>query len=219
MAENNAVVGIYNSHTEAEASIKELQRSGFDMKKLSIVGKDYHTEEHVVGYYVKKVVGRGVQGAASLDEFIAKLSKPRAAWVMVPAGVAGETVEELASRMEAGDIIIDGGNTYYRDDLQRAKALKSKGIHYVDCGTSGGVFGLERGYCLMIGGEGPSRQASGPDIQQHRAGSQGGSPHPGQEGRLRFRRAGLPALRPDRRGPLRENGPQRNRVRHDGGLC
>ncbi|MEP7152844.1 MAG: NADP-dependent phosphogluconate dehydrogenase, partial [Nitrospira sp.] len=102
---------------------------------------------------VKKLVGQNVQGAASLDEFITKLSKPRAAWVMVPAGVAGETVQELAARMEAGDIIIDGGNTYYRDDLERAKALKSQGIHYVDCGTSGGVFGLERGYCLMIGGE------------------------------------------------------------------
>ena len=102
---------------------------------------------------VKKIVGRGVQGAVSLDELIAKLTKPRAAWVMVPAGVAGKTVEELASRMEAGDIIIDGGNSYYRDDLQRAKAFKGKGIHYVDCGTSGGVFGLERGFCLMIGGE------------------------------------------------------------------
>lgn len=102
---------------------------------------------------VKELEGPGVQSAASLDEFIAKLSKPRAAWVMVPAGVAGETVQELASRMEAGDIIIDGGNTYYRDDLERAKALKIRGIHYVDCGTSGGVFGLERGYCLMIGGE------------------------------------------------------------------
>jgi len=102
---------------------------------------------------VKKVVGSGVEGAASLDDFIAKLAKPRAAWVMVPAGVAGKTVEELASRMEAGDIIIDGGNRYYRDDLQRAKAFKGKGIHYVDCGTSGGVFGLERGFCLMIGGE------------------------------------------------------------------
>jgi 6-phosphogluconate dehydrogenase len=102
---------------------------------------------------VKKIAGRGVQGAASLDEFIAKLTKPRAAWVMVPAGVAGGTIEELASRMEAGDIIIDGGNSYYRDDLQRAKTFKGKGIHYVDCGTSGGVFGLERGFCLMIGGE------------------------------------------------------------------
>jgi len=102
---------------------------------------------------VKKIVGRGVQGAVSLDELIAKLAKPRAAWVMVPAGVTGKTVEELASRMEAGDIIIDGGNSYYRDDLQRAKAFKGKGIHYVDCGTSGGVFGLERGFCLMIGGK------------------------------------------------------------------
>ena len=102
---------------------------------------------------VKKLAGRGVQGTASLDAFIAKLTKPRAAWVMVPAGVTGQTVEELASRMETGDIIIDGGNSYYRDDLERAKALTEQGIHYVDCGTSGGVFGLERGYCLMIGGE------------------------------------------------------------------
>lgn len=102
---------------------------------------------------VKKLAGRGVQAAASLDEFIAKLSKPRAAWVMVPAGVTGETVEEVSLRMEAGDIIIDGGNSYYRDDLERAKALKRRGIHYVDCGTSGGIFGLTRGYCLMIGGE------------------------------------------------------------------
>lgn len=102
---------------------------------------------------VKKIAGRGVRGAASIDELVAKLAKPRAVWVMVPAGVTGKTVEELASRMDAGDIIIDGGNSYYRDDILRAKALKTSGIHYVDCGTSGGVFGLERGYCLMIGGE------------------------------------------------------------------
>ena len=99
---------------------------------------------------VKKLVGRGVWGAISLDQLIAKLTRPRAVWVMVPAG---EAIEELASRMEAGDIIIDGGNSYYRDDIERAKTLKGMGIHYVDCGTSGGVFGLERGYCLMIGGE------------------------------------------------------------------
>src|SRR5471030_2505622 len=102
---------------------------------------------------VRKIAGRGVRGSVSLDDLVAKLARPRAVWVMVPAGVAGKTVEELASRMGAGDIIIDGGNSYYRDDLERAKALKRKGIHYVDCGTSGGVFGLERGYCLMIGGE------------------------------------------------------------------
>ena len=101
----------------------------------------------------KKIAGRGVRGAVSIDELVAKLAKPRAVWVMVPAGVAGKTVEELAARMDAGDIVIDGGNTYYRDDLLRAKALKRRGIHYVDCGTSGGVFGLERGYCLMISGD------------------------------------------------------------------
>ena len=102
---------------------------------------------------VKEVAGRGIEGAASIDDLVAKLAKPRAVWIMVPASVAGKTVEELAVRMDAGDIIIDGGNSYYRDDLLRAEALKAKGMHYVDCGTSGGVFGLERGYCLMIGGE------------------------------------------------------------------
>src|SRR5207247_926777 len=83
----------------------------------------------------------------------ARLAAPRAVWVMVPAGVTGGTVDELAARMQAGDIVIDGGNSYYRDDIDRAATLKEKGIHYVDCGTSGGVWGLERGYCLMIGGE------------------------------------------------------------------
>jgi len=102
---------------------------------------------------VKKIAGRGVRGARSIAELLAKLAAPRAVWVMVPAGVTGATVEELAAHMEAGDIIIDGGNSYYRDDILRAKSLKSRGIHYVDCGTSGGVFGLERGYCLMIGGD------------------------------------------------------------------
>jgi 6-phosphogluconate dehydrogenase len=102
---------------------------------------------------VKRIASRDVQAAASIDELVAKLAKPRTVWVMVPAAVAGKTIEELALHMDAGDIIIDGGNSYYRDDILRAKALKTKGIHYVDCGTSGGVFGQERGFCLMIGGE------------------------------------------------------------------
>jgi len=102
---------------------------------------------------VKKIESHDVQGAASIAELVAKLPKPRAVWVMVPAAVAGKTAEELASHMEAGDIIIDGGNSYYRDDLLRAQMLKTRGIHYIDCGTSGGVFGQERGFCLMIGGE------------------------------------------------------------------
>ncbi len=102
---------------------------------------------------VKEIAGHGIEGAASIDDLVGKLARPRAVWIMVPAGVTGKTVEEVAVRMDAGDIIIDGGNSYYRDDLLRAQALKARGMHYVDCGTSGGVFGLERGYCLMIGGE------------------------------------------------------------------
>ncbi len=102
---------------------------------------------------VKQTEGPSIQGAASIEALLGKLTKPRVVWIMVPAAVTGETVYKLASLMEAGDIIIDGGNSYYRDDLARAEALKPTGIHYVDCGTSGGVFGLERGYCLMIGGE------------------------------------------------------------------
>ena len=102
---------------------------------------------------VKKLAGRDVEGASSIAELVAKLARPRAIWVMVPAGVAGKTVEDQASRLAAGDIIIDGGNSYYRDDILRAQALKTRDIHYVDCGTSGGVFGQERGFCLMIGGE------------------------------------------------------------------
>jgi 6-phosphogluconate dehydrogenase len=102
---------------------------------------------------VKELAGEGATGAATLDEFVAKLSKPRAAWVMVPAAFTGDTVMELGRKMEPGDIIIDGGNSYYRDDIDRAAALAEMKVHYVDCGTSGGVFGLERGFCLMIGGE------------------------------------------------------------------
>jgi 6-phosphogluconate dehydrogenase len=102
---------------------------------------------------VKALESEGGIGASSLDDFVAKLTVPRAAWVMLPAAVTGQTVTDLADRMERGDIIIDGGNSYYRDDIERAKVLERKGIHYVDVGTSGGVFGLERGFCLMIGGE------------------------------------------------------------------
>jgi 6-phosphogluconate dehydrogenase len=102
---------------------------------------------------VKELEKEGATGAISVDDFVAKLSKPRAAWVMVPAAFAGETVNELASRMQKGDIVIDGGNSYYRDDIERAEALAPQGIHYIDIGTSGGVFGLDRGFCLMVGGE------------------------------------------------------------------
>src|SRR5262249_14817205 len=102
---------------------------------------------------VKRAAARGATAAADLDDFARKLTKPRAAWVMVPAGAATEaTVQELAKRFEPGDTIIDGGNSYYKGDVRRAKELRARGVHYVDVGTSGGVWGAERGYCLMVGG-------------------------------------------------------------------
>jgi len=103
---------------------------------------------------VKNLSDEGATGTNSLNDFVDRLNKPRAVWVMVPAGNPTEnTVMELAKLMEPGDIIIDGGNSYYKDDVRRAKALKEKGINYVDVGTSGGIWGVERGYCMMIGGE------------------------------------------------------------------
>ncbi len=102
---------------------------------------------------VAKIVGEGAIGSASLDEFVAKLTPPRAAWIMIPAGDPTEhTVLELSKRMQPGDILIDGGNSFFKDDVRRAKMLEPRGIRYVDVGTSGGVWGLDRGYCMMIGG-------------------------------------------------------------------
>jgi 6-phosphogluconate dehydrogenase len=101
----------------------------------------------------------GASGATSVEEFVEKLTPPRAAWIMVPAGVTGSMVDLLSKLLAAGDIVIDGGNSYYRDDIHRAEALETLGLHYVDVGTSGGVFGLERGFCMMIGGE--------PDVVAH----------------------------------------------------
>ena len=102
---------------------------------------------------VKTVAGEGATGADSLDDFIAKLNRPRAVWLMIPAAFVDATLNDLAGKLDADDVIIDGGNSYYIDDIRRARELKEKNLHYVDVGTSGGVWGLDRGYCQMIGGE------------------------------------------------------------------
>ncbi len=130
-----------------------LGRMGANMARRLM--RDGH---HVVAYdvnpdAVSELVGEGAEGAASLEELASKLSAPRSVWVMVPAGeITEKTVQNVAAVLDSGDAIIDGGNSYYRDDIRRAGLLREQGIDFVDCGTSGGVFGLERGYCLMIGG-------------------------------------------------------------------
>jgi 6-phosphogluconate dehydrogenase len=102
---------------------------------------------------VATLAGEGAVGSSSTTDFIAKLTTPRIVWLMVPAAIVDASLDEYAPHLAAGDVIVDGGNSYYRDDIDRAKRLAAKGIHYVDCGTSGGVWGRERGFCLMIGGE------------------------------------------------------------------
>lgn len=104
---------------------------------------------------IEALVGQETTGANDLEQLVTRLQKPRAVWVMLPAGeITERTVTRLGALLGAGDVIIDGGNSFYKDDIRRAQALKAKGIRYIDCGTSGGVWGLERGYCLMIGGDG-----------------------------------------------------------------
>ncbi len=131
-----------------------LGRMGSNMVRRLIRGGHECVVYDLNSGNVKRLATEGAVGVESIDEFTRKLSKPRVVWIMVPAGAPTEqTVMALAEKLEAGDTIIDGGNSYYKDDIRRAKALRTKGIHYVDSGTSGGLWGLERGYCLMVGGE------------------------------------------------------------------
>jgi 6-phosphogluconate dehydrogenase len=102
---------------------------------------------------VQELAGEGATAAASVQDFVAKLTPPRAVWLMLPAGAVQSILDKLVELLDQDDVVIDGGNSYYRDDIPRAAQLTQRGLHYVDCGTSGGVWGLERGYCLMIGGE------------------------------------------------------------------
>jgi 6-phosphogluconate dehydrogenase len=132
---------------------------------------------------VKAVEANGAVGADSLEDFAAKLEKPRAAWVMVPAGeITDKTITALAEVLEPGDTIIDGGNTYYHDDLRHAAALREKGIHHIDVGTSGGVWGFERGFCLMIGGENKPVQRLSPIFASIAPGVEAAERTPGRTG-------------------------------------
>jgi 6-phosphogluconate dehydrogenase len=142
---------------------------------------------------VSELAGEGAQGASSLQDLASKLSAPRSVWVMVPAGeITEKTIDDVAAALDAGDAIVDGGNSYYRDDIRRAEKLRESGIDFVDCGTSGGVFGLERGYCLMIGGPDDAVQrldpvfaslAPGVDSAPRTPGSSG-EPSPAENGYL-----------------------------------
>jgi 6-phosphogluconate dehydrogenase len=151
--------------------VRRLQRDGHDCVVYDVNPK-----------VVEQLAAEGAIGAGSLNEFVGKLAAPRAVWVMVPAALTGATVDELVAVMTSGDIIIDGGNSYYRDDIERAERLSPQGIHYVDVGTSGGVFGLERGYCLMIGGESPIVEHLDPIFRSIAPGVAAAGRTPGRDG-------------------------------------
>jgi 6-phosphogluconate dehydrogenase len=131
-----------------------LGRMGANMVRRLIKGGHQCVVFDMSPKAVQELVQEKAVGASSLADFVKKLEKPRAVWLMVPAAVVDKTIADLVPALERGDILIDGGNSYYIDDIRRAKELAAKEIHYVDVGTSGGVWGLERGYCMMIGGEG-----------------------------------------------------------------
>ena len=131
---------------------------------------------------VADLVSEGAEGASSVSDLSHKLDGPRAVWVMVPAALTGQVIDELATHLGAGDIIIDGGNSFYQDDLQRSAALSERGIHLLDVGTSGGVFGLERGFCLMIGGDADAVRNLEPIFRTLAPGIDSASRTPGREG-------------------------------------
>ena len=130
-----------------------LGRMGANMVRRLLRGGHEGVAFDVSAKAVEGLAKEGAKGASNFKDLVSKLAKPRALWLMVPAAVVDETIEELVPLLDAGDILIDGGNSYYVDDQRRAKELSAKNIHYVDVGTSGGVWGLDRGYCMMIGGE------------------------------------------------------------------
>jgi 6-phosphogluconate dehydrogenase len=168
-----------------ELGIVGLGRMGANMARRLM--RDGHK---VVAYDVNPeaiatLAGEGAEGASSLEDLAAKLSAPRSVWVMVPAGeITEKTVEAVAAVLDSGDAIVDGGNSYYRDDIRRAAKVGEQGVDYVDCGTSGGVFGLDRGYCLMIGGPDRAVERLDPIFASLAPGVGSAERTPGREGEV-----------------------------------
>jgi 6-phosphogluconate dehydrogenase len=131
---------------------------------------------------IKEVMDQGAKGTTDLKAFVGMLAKPRAVWLMVPAGAVDKVLDQLITMLDSGDIVVDGGNSYYHDDIRRASALQGKGIHYVDVGVSGGVWGLERGYCMMIGGEAEAVQYLDPIFRTLAPGVEEAPRTPGRTG-------------------------------------
>ena len=158
-----------------------LGRMGANMVQRLIAGGHRCVVHDVNIKSVEDMQAKGAAGAKTLEEFVGKLATPRVVWLMVPAGVVDATLEKIAPLLQAGDTLIDGGNSYYHDDIRRAKQLKDRHIHYVDVGTSGGVWGLERGYCMMIGGDVEVVQRIDPIFATLAPGAKAAARTPGRE--------------------------------------
>ena len=157
---------------------------------------------------VDKLAGEGMTASSSLGDMISKLKAPRSIWVMLPAGhITGDTIMDLANHLEKDDTVIDGGNSFYKDDIHRAKELQKKELHFIDVGTSGGVWGLERGYCMMIGGDKDAVGRIDPILKALAPGAGNIDKTAGRDKFNHTAEEGLPALRAGRLRPLRQDGP------------
>ena len=160
-----------------------LGRMGANMVRRLMRGHHTCAVYDMTPAAVQALAAEGATGATTLEDFVAGLAAPRTVWLMVPAAAVDATLDALVPLLAAGDVVVDGGNSYYRDDMRRAAALAAQGLHYVDCGTSGGIVGLERGYCLMIGGETPVVRRLDAIFATLAPGTGSAAKTPGREGR------------------------------------
>jgi 6-phosphogluconate dehydrogenase len=176
-------------HGGDEGAAMQLGMIGLGRMGANMVRRLMHRGHEAVVFdlspdAVAQLAGEGATGGASLEDFVAKLSTPRAVWLMVPAAVVDRTLDGLLPLLDADDVVIDGGNSSYRDDQRRAERAAAQGVHYLDCGTSGGVWGLERGYALMIGGDEAAVQRLAPIFSALAPGVEAAARTPGREGEL-----------------------------------